>query len=98
MVAVEPLPPTVPTLTTPAPPASLISNRNSEVDTGLALYRKLPAVLSYLHGHSVARWSAGRIEARAAPLDTHRRRKELINQLMGCPRSDIPSWGRTDHP
>ena len=27
-----------------------------------------------------------------------RRRKELINQLMGCPRSDIPSWGRTDHP
>jgi hypothetical protein len=23
-----------------------------------------------------------------------RRRKELINQLMGCPRSDIPSWGR----
>jgi hypothetical protein len=23
-----------------------------------------------------------------------RRRKELINQLMGCPRSDILSWGR----
>jgi hypothetical protein len=28
------------------------------------------------------------------PSSTPRRRMELKKQLMGCPRSDIPSWGR----